>query len=112
LEQLPVDPPSAAEMMAHPNAILRPASELVLRMIGNHVLKRARERAAERGLVAELLELADTAPALAIVAAAEAEGVDTIVMGMRGLSLSDRAIIGSVSQEVCRTAACTCIAVH
>ena len=112
LQQMPVAPPSAEETMANPDSILRPVSELVLRMIGNHVLKRASGRAAERGLFTELLELADTAPAHAIVVAAEAEGADTIVMGMRGLSLTDMVIIGSVSQEVCRTAACTCIAVH
>lgn len=112
LEEMPVAPPSVEQIMTNPDAVLRPASELVLRMIGAHVLKRASARATERGLDIELLELADSAPAHAIVASAAAEGADTIVMGMRGLSLSDMAIIGSVSQEVCRTAACTCIVVH
>ena len=47
LEEMPVAPPSVEQIMTNPDAVLRPASELVLRMIGAHVLKRASARAAE-----------------------------------------------------------------
>ena len=39
-------------------------------------------------------------------------GADAIVMGTRGLRPMDAITVGSVSQEVCRTAKCTCIMVH
>lgn len=103
---------SVTEMMGerdHPN---RPVDEALLRQIGEHVLKRAVAQAAARGASAKLLDLLDDAPAKAIVAAAKTAGADTIVMGTRGLRTIEAIAFGSVSQEVCRTAPCSCIAVH
>ena len=64
------------------------------------------------GIKADVLDLADGEAAPAIKAAAEAASADTIVMGTRGLRQIEAVTFGSVSQEVCRTVECTCIAVH
>lgn len=90
----------------------RPAPELLLREIGEHVLRRANAIATDRGVAAEALDLADGWAATAIAAAATRTGADTIVMGMRGLRQIEAVAFGSVSQEVCRTVPCTCVAVH
>jgi len=115
LEQMlqgPEVPRSAEELMANRDAPSRPASETVLRAIGAHVLRRARKRARERGVAVEVLDLIDGAPAPAIASAAEAAGADAIVMGTRGLRQIEALAFGSVSQQVCRTVSCTCVAVH
>ena len=103
---------TAAEVMTDPNAPARPVPETLLRKIGAHLLKRGRARAGRRRIRAETLEIADGAPAPAITGAAMACQADMIIMGSRGLSLIDALGFGSTSQEVCRTAHCTCIAVH
>ncbi len=102
----------ASDILAHPEAPDRPLPEELLRKIGAHVLKRAGGRAAARGVTAEALDVADGAAAPAIVAAAKRDGIDTIVIGMRGLRQIEAVTLGSVSQEVCQKAPCTCIAVH
>jgi nucleotide-binding universal stress UspA family protein len=103
---------SAEELMADPNLPNHPISEPLLRKVGAHVLRRASARAARRGVAAEVLDLADGAAAPAIVATAEAIGADTIVIGSRGLRQIEAFTFGSVSEEVRRTARCTCIAIH
>ncbi|MGI9463456.1 MAG: universal stress protein [Aestuariivirgaceae bacterium] len=103
---------TAEEVMAAPNAPDRPAADDVLTMIGAHVLGRAVARARAGGVAVDALDVADGATAATIISAAEAEAADTIVMGMRGLRQIEALTYGSVSQEVCRTAKCTCIAVH
>ncbi len=112
LEKGPKTPRTAEELMGERSAPRRPAPESLLRTIGAHVLKRADAHAAERGVSAEILELADSAAAPAIKAAADAIHADTIVMGTRGLRQIEAVTFGSVSQEVCRSVDCTCIAVH
>lgn len=112
LEQSPETPRTAEELMSERNAPRRPSPESVLRIIGAHVLKRASAHAAGRDVKADVLDLADGEAAPAIKAAVEAENADTIVMGTRGLRQIEAVTFGSVSQEVCRTVACTCIAVH
>lgn len=110
LAKSPREPLTAEDLIA--NVVKRPAPEPLLRLLGTHVLKAAQKRAADRGIDAEILDLVDAEPAPAIVAAAEATGADTIVMGTRGLRNIEVLTFGSVSQEVCRTAPCTCVAVH
>ncbi len=111
-EHCPEAQRTVEELMGERNVPRRPAPESLLRQIGTHVLKRATAHAAERGVSAEMLELADGAAAPAIKAAAEATKVDTIVMGTRGLRQIEAVTFGSVSQEVCRLVDCTCVAVH
>jgi nucleotide-binding universal stress UspA family protein len=112
LEESQVTPRTAEELMSARNAPIRPSPEGVLRTIGAHVLKRASALAAKRNVRADVLDLADGTAASAIKAAAEAANADTIVMGTRGLRQIEAVTFGSVSQEVCRTVACTCVAVH
>jgi len=111
-EHCPEAQRTVEELMGERNVPKRPAPESLLRQIGAHVLKRATAHAAERGVSAEMLELADGAAAPSIKAAAEATNADTIVMGTRGLRQIEAVTFGSVSQEVCRLVGCTCIAVH
>jgi nucleotide-binding universal stress UspA family protein len=108
----PVTPRSASDILAHPNRPERPVPEPVLRAIATRVLNLASRRAESRGIAAEVLAIADGPAAAAIVATARREGIETIVMGTRGLRQIESVAFGSVSQEICLTAPCTCIAVH
>ena len=112
LERSPETPRNAEELMGERNVPRRPSPENVLRAIGSHILKRASAHAEERGLRSEVLDLGDGSAAPTIKAAAEAANADVIVMGTRGLRQIEAVSFGSVSQEICRTAECTCIAVH
>ena len=89
-----------------------PVTEQMLRQIGNHILERAEARVVERGIVAEALDLADGQAVSIILATAETVKADAIVMGTRGLRLTETNFFGSVFQEVCRAASITCVAVH
>lgn len=114
LSEGPVTQRSVDDIMGAPNLPERPVPDALLRTIGTGVLRRASARAKERGITVEVLDIADGAasPSTAIAAAAIAESIDTIVMGMRGLRQIDAVAFGSVSQQVCRSVKCTCIAVH
>jgi nucleotide-binding universal stress UspA family protein len=103
---------SAEDVMAARAMPERPAPESLLRAIGTHVLQRAETHAADAGITAEVLDLADGPAAELIAATADKTGADAIVMGTRGLRQIEAVAFGSVSQEVCRTASCTCVAVH
>jgi nucleotide-binding universal stress UspA family protein len=98
--------------MRNPSAPDRPVPAQVLRKIGAYLLKRAGLLAETRCTRAEALKLADGPVAQTITATAVAEQADTIVMGSRGLSPIEALGFGSASQEVFRSAPCTCIAVH
>lgn len=103
---------SAEALMRERTLPDRPAPEDLLREIGEHVLRRASAIAAERGVRAEVLNLADGWAAPAIARAVRESGADTIVMGMRGLRQIEAVAYGSVSQDVVQTVDCTCVAVH
>lgn len=103
---------SVEDLMSNPNLPTHPVPADVLRQIGTRILERARRQVAARGLPAGVLDIADGPAAPAIAAAAETEGAEMIVMGMRGLRIIDAFTYGSVSQQVCGTVKCTCIAVH
>lgn len=112
LAQRPAPNRSIQEEMSNPGAPMRPAPNVLLRLVGAHVLDWAKARAAARGIEATALDLADGPAAEIILAAARDMDADAIVMGTRGLRPIDAITVGSVSQEVCRTANCTCIMVH
>ena len=103
---------SAEEIMNDLSEPSRSVPEAVLREIATLVLERGRARAARHRVGVEMLEPGDSAAATAIAAAATRLQADAIVMGSRGLRQIDSFTFGSVSQDVCRLAPCTCIAVH
>ena len=112
ISQAPEPEHRAEELMADRNQPGRRVDDDLLRRIGAHILKRAEDQARARGVPVKMLELTGDKPAEAIVAAARANNADAIVMGTRGLRYIEAISFGSVSQEVCRTASCTCVAVH
>jgi nucleotide-binding universal stress UspA family protein len=69
------------------------------------------ERARQRGIEAAYL-LWTGEPATAIVAAAEAESADLIVVGTRGLDDAGRFLLGSVSDHVVYHASCPVLVAH
>jgi len=103
---------SPQQIMDNPDRPLRPSSDALLTAVGNDILTRANSRAEARGVVVDVLGIADDRTAPAIVKAASDLKADTIVMGMRGLGQIEEVTFGSVSHEVCRLAGCTCITVH
>ena len=70
---------------------------------GQKLLAACREIAADRGVDAESI-LTPGSPAEEILEAAEADGVDQIVMGSRGRSGVSRVLFGSVAETVTRRA--------
>lgn len=112
LNEAPPAERSAEDLMGHRDAPDRPTPEAVLREIGSHVLSRAEGQASARGVAVDVLDVSTGTPAEAIVRAANEANADTIVMGSRGLRQIESVAFGSVSQQVCRSSACTCVAVH
>ena len=71
----------------------------------------AKHRLAERGLQVDLLEpLGEPAPTIERIAVEG--GFDTIVIGSRGLSALDRALLGSVSEHVVTHTSATVVVTH
>jgi nucleotide-binding universal stress UspA family protein len=88
-----------------------PVPEDVLRDVGELLLNDARQRAASKGVKDIATNLADGAPADKIVAVAEKEGADMIVMGSRGLGNVAGLVMGSVSHKVNHLFERTCVLV-
>ncbi len=78
---------------------------------GRERLDQARSYLEQRGLAAELVQLAGH-PAEAIVALADERKADLIVVGMRKKGFFERLVEGSVAQDVLRRATCDVLAVH
>ena len=96
--------PNAAAILPDVEAIL--ATGRIQAELAEAVMEEAKDRAAAaRGLI----ETGHAAEA--ILRVAEAERVDLIVMGSRGLGALKRLLAGSVSQTVSHLANCTCITV-
>ena len=105
------DQVTAEEVMQDQGRPIHHVSTQVLEEIGQMVLVDAEEQARSRGVAAEILPIAAAKPAEAILTAAKEHKVGSIVMGCRGLGEIQAISFGSVSQQVCRQAPCTCIAV-
>lgn len=99
----------AASYEAGPMSILIP--EDILNDVGNLILDNARQRAESKGVKDITAHIVDGAPAEIIVAAAEKEKADMIVMGSRGLGNMAGLLMGSVSHKVSHLSACTCVTV-
>ena len=74
-------------------------------------LEDAKKIAIAKGADAEIL-LESSAPAKGVLEAAERFGVKTIVVGRSDKTAFDRAVLGSVSEDVVRNAKCTVIVVQ
>ena len=72
---------------------------------GQTVLDRVRERLAKHGLALQE-DLLEGPEAEAILAAADSQGVDLVVMGTRGLGTIEGMLFGSVSRKVSQHAHC------
>ena len=83
----------------------------IMDSVGRQILARAESAARDKGLenVRTLLEVGDVAAR--ILAVAEDEGADLIVMGSRGLGDLAGLLQGSVSHKVTQYARCSCITV-
>ncbi len=110
-ENLPAEPVGPEVYLRDPNHVARPVPEGLLTVVGKEILDAACRQAETRGVAAQGLALEDGKPAERILACAEREGIDTIVMGSRGLGEIDAMTFGSVSHQVCRDSSCTCISI-
>ena len=111
LERLVAAPIEAAAAAGAYIDVRVPVLAGVLREVANHITEAAREAAGNKGVGDIRVVIGDGDPAKRILAAAEAEGVDTIVLGSRGLGNIRGLLVGSVSHKVGHLAACTCITV-
>jgi nucleotide-binding universal stress UspA family protein len=88
-----------------------PVPENVLKEIGAVILDKARDTARAKGVSDIVLHSVDGEPAENILAAAEHENADMIVMGSRGLGSVASLFMGSVSHKVSHLSKCTCVTV-
>lgn len=79
--------------------------------IGQHIIDGARVQAERKGLDKVEARLESGDPADSILSCIEAENIDCVVMGSRGLSNLKGLFLGSVSHKVANHAPCTCITV-
>ena len=94
----------AAQDPAPPGRVLPPGAEDLEER--RHELEDARRHLAELGRDADVVAVSG-APADVLVGEAEKRGADLIVVGRRGLSGSERLVMGSVSSKVARLARCS-----
>lgn len=92
-------------------AVLLPVPEGALKEVGELIAEKARRAAEAKGVEDVTVQVVDGAPADCILAAAEHEGADMIVMGCRGLGRISALLMGSVSHKVSHVAPCTCVTV-
>ena len=92
-----------------PIFIIMPDS--LLKMVGDLILKNARQRAESKGIKDISAHIVDGSPADKIIAVAEKENADMIVMGSRGLGNVAGVLMGSVSHKVSHLSECTCVTV-
>ena len=85
--------------------------QYVLDEMTDRVLDDAKAKAKARGLKSITTEVKTGHPARVIVAYAERNKFDAIVMGSRGLGDIEGVLLGSVSHKVSSLAKCTCITV-
>lgn len=79
--------------------------------LGDNLTREAERRARDKGVTAVVGRTEEGRPADSILATAEDEGVDMIVVGCRGLSDAKALVLGSVSHQVANHAHCTCLTV-
>ena len=80
--------------------------------LGQHILASARASAEERGVKTVVTAMGDGEAAARILACADQENADCIVLGSRGLSNIQALLQGSVSRKVSNRADCTIVTVR
>lgn len=88
-----------------------PIPDDILNDVANLILDDVRQTADAKGVKDITAHIVDGAPANMIIAAAEKENADMIVMGSRGLGNIAGLLMGSVSHKVSHLSKCTCVAV-
>ena len=83
----------------------------VLEEVGKAITEKARASASDKGVKDISVRMVSGDAAKQIVAAAEKDGFDMIVMGSRGFGDLKGLLVGSVSHKVSHLAPCTCISV-
>jgi len=101
--------PTGTVMGAPPITVIPPE---LLKDIGDGILRRAEDAAAQADIPGSSLKLKTGDPSKCIVETVAEEEADVIVMGRRGLSRLESLIQDSTSERVGRTAQCTCVTVH
>ncbi len=91
--------------------VFLPIPEESLKKIGKLITEKARDVLKKRNLKNYDIKIVDANPADCIIAAAEQEKADMIVMGSRGLSRLSGLFLGSVSHKVNNLSKCTCVTV-
>lgn len=92
----------------------RPASDVVrmVTLIGDEIVRRAVDRAKEKGAAKVDSKTSQGDPADAIIDMAGEIGADMIVLGHRGLGRIRTLLQGSVAQKVTQQAECTVVSVR
>lgn len=88
------------------------ASYRVFETLGEHILATAKQVAHDRGVKDIQKVIEDGDPVHRILACADREKADLMVVGSRGLSDLKGMLMGSVSHKLIQLAKCTCIAVR
>jgi nucleotide-binding universal stress UspA family protein len=88
-----------------------PVPAEVLRKIGDRITEQAQQVLKDKGVTQIATQVIDGNPADNIIAAAEHENADLIVMGRRGLGDIAGLLMGSVSHKVSHVADCACLTV-
>lgn len=94
-----------------PGPIFMHIPDGVLKDVGDLVIENARQRAESKGVKNIATQIVDGSPADKIIAVAEKENADMIVMGSRGLGNITGIFVGSVSHKVSNLSKCTCVTV-
>jgi nucleotide-binding universal stress UspA family protein len=81
-------------------------------MFGERIVAKAAQVAHDRGVSDVETHVEEGEPAARILACAEREQADLIVVGSRGMSDLKGLLMGSVSHKVSQLAPCTCITVR
>jgi nucleotide-binding universal stress UspA family protein len=106
----PSDPTvSAAVLAMDPKAVRHPAPDEVLHALGRKILEGAESVAKSKGVERVTQSVEKGEPVKCILAEAESQGADTIVMGHRGLETIEGVTFGSVSDQVSHLADCTVV---
>ena len=100
---------ASASYEAGPMIVIVPDN--ILNDVGSLILDNARKLAESKGVKDIATHIADGAAADKIIAVAEKENADMIVMGSRGLGNIAGLLMGSVSHKVAHLAKCTCVTV-